>query len=97
MRYLLFYQLRERGIDYSREHIRRLEKLGLFPMHFNLDPAGRRIAWETALIEKHLAKKDKAARAAAKEARAKMKDRAEQERVEARREALPEIGGPNDA
>ena len=75
MEYLTYPQLRERGIVYSREHIRRLEKAGKFPLHLNLDPAGRRIAWETALIEKHLANKEKIARLGAKAARAKVRAR----------------------
>ena len=98
-------QLREHGIRYSRRHIRRLEKLKLFPMHFNLDSEGRRIAWEATLIDRYQAEKDKKARRNAKAAREasnpeRKADKAEQERRVARRDprqrALPEIGGPND-
>ena len=87
MRYYLYHQLRERGIKYSREHIRRLENQRLFPMHFDLDDAGRRIAWEATLIDRYQAAKEKKARANAKAARkattpprkAKAKDRADRQ------------------
>jgi len=71
MDYLTYPELRARGITYSREHIRRLEKLRLFPMHLDLDPNGKRIAWETVLIDRYQAAKERAAIKAAKAARAK--------------------------
>ena len=66
MRYLIYPELRARGITYTREHIRRLESVGKFPMHFDLDPNGHRIAWETILIDRWLADKAKANAKAAK-------------------------------
>lgn len=73
--YYLYSELRGLGIKYSREHIRRLEKLGLFPMHTDLDENGRRIAWETQPIDNYNAKRKATADANAKVARAETKRR----------------------
>ena len=69
MEYVTFDQLHEYGIRYSREHIRRLEKVDAFPPHFALDGRGRRIAWEKTLIVKYRADKEKLAADNAKAAR----------------------------
>jgi prophage regulatory protein len=42
-RLLTLAQLRERGINYSRVHLARLEKKGTFPTR--LRPSERRIGW----------------------------------------------------
>ncbi len=79
MQFYTYPQLKTKGIDYSREHIRRLEKIGAFPLHTNLDEKGRRVGWEASLIDKWLAARDAVARANAKVARAEW-----QRRVKAR-------------
>jgi hypothetical protein len=66
-------QLRGLGIHYSREHIRRLEKDGLFPMHTDLDEDGRRIAWGTQVIDDYREKRKKLADANERVARAETK------------------------
>jgi prophage regulatory protein len=43
MRVLIFDDLKPKGIPYSREHIRRRERDGTFPMHIDLGEG--RIAW----------------------------------------------------
>jgi hypothetical protein len=43
---LTYSQLRALGLPYSRTHLRRLENLGLFPMHINIGGTGAgNIAW----------------------------------------------------
>jgi predicted DNA-binding transcriptional regulator AlpA len=56
MRLLRYHQLKsEKFIDWSRVHIARLEKLGLFPMHINLGPGTT--AWVEAEIDEMIASK----------------------------------------
>jgi prophage regulatory protein len=43
MKVLLYPDLKSRGIPYSREHVRRRERDGTFPMHIELGEG--RIAW----------------------------------------------------
>ena len=69
MRFYTYAELRDRGVKYSRQHLRRLEKQKLFPAHFNLDDGGKRIAWEATLIDRHVANQNKRARVNAKAAR----------------------------
>ena len=45
MRFIRFEELRERGICYSRDQIRRLVKNGSFPSPVPLTDAARRKAW----------------------------------------------------
>jgi predicted DNA-binding transcriptional regulator AlpA len=45
--------LRERGIAYSPEHLRRLWQAGKFPRPFKLADAGR-LFWDSAEIDKYL-------------------------------------------
>jgi hypothetical protein len=66
-------ELKGRGIDFTREHIRDKEKKGTFPMHTDLDGTGRRIGWERTLIDKYQAEREQLARDNAKAARAKTK------------------------
>ena len=71
MSFYRYPDLAKLGIPYSREHIRRLEKVGKFPMHTELgDGPGGFIGWETGDIHKHLAAKAKAAREKTKKAKA---------------------------
>jgi prophage regulatory protein len=44
-RILSYHDLRERGILYSRMHLRRLMAEGKFPQQIKMVPGGRRIAW----------------------------------------------------
>jgi predicted DNA-binding transcriptional regulator AlpA len=48
MRLLTYDDLRDRGVKYSRNHIRRREKVGTFPLHVDLGEG--RIAWIEAEI-----------------------------------------------
>ena len=54
MRVLIFTDLRERGVRYSREHIRRREKAGTFPLHIELGEG--RIGWFEHEIDEWLAR-----------------------------------------
>jgi predicted DNA-binding transcriptional regulator AlpA len=54
MRVLIFTDLRERGVRYSREHIRRREKAGTFPRHIELGEG--RIGWFENEIDEWLAR-----------------------------------------
>ncbi len=53
MRILIFSDLKARGIHYSREHIRRREKAGTFPLHVDLGEG--RIGWLEEEIESWIA------------------------------------------
>ena len=53
-RAIRFHELAEKkGIPYTRVHIARLEKAGLFPKHFNLGT--KTIAWVEAEVDDWLA------------------------------------------
>jgi hypothetical protein len=71
--FYIYPQLRGLGINYSREHIRRLENRGLFPMHTDFDENGRRIGWEKELIDKYRVERQRIADANARVARAETK------------------------
>ena len=55
-RMLSLKQLRDRGITFSREHLRRLEAKGLFPRRIYLSP--QKIAWFEDEILAWLAERD---------------------------------------
>lgn len=55
LRLLSYEQLGERGLQYSRTHIRRLEKRGRFPMHVQIGP--NRIGWITGEIDEFVAQR----------------------------------------
>ena len=59
MKILCYENLRERGIPYSADHIRRLEKSGQFPRSFSL--GGGRKAWDEADIDAWLKSRKAAA------------------------------------
>ena len=80
-------ELRELGITYSREHIRRLEVRGLFPLHTNLDENGKRIGWEKTLIHERQKRKAAIAQENAKVARAEFKRRAKAAKAQKERAA----------
>lgn len=46
-RLLGYTDLRERGIRFSREHLWRLCKRGLFPMPVKISPGARNLWWES--------------------------------------------------
>lgn len=55
MKIIRYPQLKtEKGITYSREHIRRLEMVGKFPKHFALSAGGSFIGWDEQEIDEHL-------------------------------------------
>jgi prophage regulatory protein len=49
MNLITFDQLRDRGVPYSRDHLRRLTKAGKFPAPFQLSVG--RIAWREADVD----------------------------------------------
>jgi prophage regulatory protein len=53
MKLLTIKQLPEKGIDYSRPTIAKLEAAGQFPRHINL--SARRQAWLESEIDSHIA------------------------------------------
>jgi predicted DNA-binding transcriptional regulator AlpA len=57
MRLLMFEELQERGIPYSRNHVRRLERSGEFPQHVQITENGRRIGWPEVEIDRYVAKR----------------------------------------
>ena len=59
IRLLSLSDLRDRGINYSRFHLGRLEKQGKFPRRVRLNDAGR-IAWVEPEIDQHIADRIKA-------------------------------------
>jgi prophage regulatory protein len=63
-RALRYEQLKsEKGISWSRQYIRRLEKAGRFPLHFNYGPQS--IAWFEHEIDRWLDERAAESRAAA--------------------------------
>jgi hypothetical protein len=74
--YYRYQELRGLGIPYSREHIRRLERDGAFPLHTKFDEHGRRIGWATKAIAEYQRKRKERADADARRASAETKRRA---------------------
>jgi prophage regulatory protein len=63
-RALRYEQLKsEKGISWSRQYIRRLEKAGKFPHHFNIGP--QTIAWLESEIDAWIEERVAESRAAA--------------------------------
>jgi prophage regulatory protein len=52
---LSYERLRERGVEYSRTHVRRLEKRHEFPQHVQIGP--NRIGWIQSEIDQFLAQR----------------------------------------
>jgi prophage regulatory protein len=50
-KFLSYRDLRDRGIPYSRVHLRRLEKLGCFPRHITLGAGAELHALKAWLLE----------------------------------------------